>query len=394
MNATHKCNETVTAPSTTARPVAIIREDASSPIKTSDAALREAKSAEEAKGCKLIRASLETNDAALREAKSAEESKGCKLIRAALAPDERAHLADDGMVLRHYRAEKGNVDSAITKIKSTIRWRREFGVADIVTCFDDMNGDSLQLLRDTFREEAKTGKLYVRGHDREGRAIQYMAPGRENTRGETNQMKFLVYTLERAIACTAAAQAWRRRVGIRDTTNVGEEKICIIINFDQWTLRKSPPMSTTLYTLEILQKHYCERLHRAYVFNPPKFFVYFWNLIHRFVDPVTKDKIQFCTGDEGLKKIERDIDLRNVEDFVGGTGSVLQFDSEKYLLQYPHSSTFGEDVSHWRQSVKECMYAGKIDAEGGEEKKEEEDKPAERRGFRRCNSHSLFTGTF
>ena len=93
MNATHKCNETVTAPSTTARPVAIIREDASSPIKT--------------------------NDAALREAKSAEESKGCKLIRAALAPDERANLADDGMVLRHYRAEKGNVDSAITKIKST-----------------------------------------------------------------------------------------------------------------------------------------------------------------------------------------------------------------------------------------------------------------------------------
>ena len=368
MNATHKCNETVTAPSTTARPVAIIREDASSPIKT--------------------------NDAALREAKSAEEAKGCKLIRAALAPDEIAHLADDGMVLRHYRAEKGNVDSAITKIKSTTRWRREFGVADIVTCFDDMNDDSLQLLRDTFREEAKTGKLYVRGHDREGRAIQYMAPGRENTRGETNQMKFLVYTLERAVACTAAKQARRRRVGIRDTINVGEEKICIIINFDQWTLRKSPPMSTTLYTLEILQKHYCERLHRAYVFNPPKFFVYFWNLIHRFVDPVTKDKIQFCTGDEGLKKLERDIDLRNVEGFVGGTGSVLQFDSEKYLLQYPHSSTFGEDVSQWRQSVKECMYAGKIDAEGGEEKKEEEDKPAERRGFGRCNSHSLFTGTF
>ena len=381
MNATHKWNEAVTAPSTTASPVAITREDASSPIKTNDAALREAKSAEEAKGCKLISSPIKTNGAALRGTKSAEEAKGCKLIRAALAPDEIAHLADDGMVLRHYRAEKGNVDSAITKIKSTIRWRREFGVADIVTCFDDMNDDSLQLLRDTFREEAKTGKLYVRGHDREGRAIQYMAPGRENTKDETNQMKFLVYTLERAVACTAAAQARRRRVGIRDTINAGEEKICIIINFDQWTLRKSPPMSTTLYTLEILQKHYCERLHRAYVFNPPKFFVYFWNLIHRFVDPVTKDKIQFCTGAEGLKTIERDINLENVEDFVGGTGSVLQFDSEKYLLQCPHSSTFGEaDV-------------GNIDDEG-EEKKEEEDKQAERRGFRRCNSHSLFTGTF
>ena len=179
-------------------------------------------------------------------------------------------------------------------------------------------------------------------------------------------------------------------MGNRDTINAGEEKICIIINFDQWTLRKSPPMSTTLYTLEILQKHYCERLHRAYVFNPPKFFVYFWNLIHRFVDPVTKDKIQFCTGAEGLKTIERDIDLRNVEDFVGGTGSVLQFNSEKYLLQYPHSSTFGEDFAKY-------MHVGNIDDEGGEEKKEEEedeDKSAERRGFGRYNSHSLLTGTF
>mmetsp|Transcript_23662 Transcript_23662/g.68105 ORF Transcript_23662/g.68105 Transcript_23662/m.68105 type:complete len:372 (-) Transcript_23662:40-1155(-) len=371
MNATHKYNEAVTAPSTTAAPVTFTR-DASSPIKTS-------------------------NDAAhLRKVESAEEAKGCQLIRAALVPDEIAHLADHGMVLRHYRAEKGNVDSAITKIKNTIRWRREFGVADIVTCFDDLNDNSLKPLRDTFREEAKTGKLYVRGHDRGGRAIQYMAPGRENTRDETNQMKFLVYTLERAVACTAAEQARRRRVGIRHTINPGEEKICIIINFDQWTLRKSPPMSTTLYTLEILQKHYCERLHRAYVFNPPKFFVYFWNLIHRFVDPVTKDKIQFCTGVEGLKRIERDIDLGKVENFVGGTGSsVLQFDSEKYLLKYPHSSTFGDDPLRWRQNMKE--YVGNVDdedAEKAEEKKEDEDRPGERGSFRRCNSHSLFTGTF
>ena len=330
----------------------------------------------------------------LRKAGSSEETRGCQHIRDALTPDELAHMADDGMVLRHYRAEKGNADSAISKIKSTIRWRREFGVTDIVTCFNDLEDASLKPLRDTFREEAKTGKLYVRGRDRGGRAIQYMAPGRENTNNETNQMKFLVYTLERAVACTAAEQARRKNAGIQDTINPGEEKICIIINFDQWTLRKSPPMSTTLYTLEILQRHYCERLHRAYVFNPPKFFVCFWNLIHRFVDPVTKDKIQFCTGAEGLKRIEQDIDLSNVEEFVGGTGRVHQFDSEEYLLKYPHSATFGEDPSLWRQAVEDSG----VDV--GEEKKEDEednlnrDKIAGRESFRRCNSHSLFTGTF
>ena len=348
-----------------------------------------------------------TNDgptARLRKAESSEEARGCQLIRDALTPDEIAHLADNGMVLRHYRAEKGNVDSAISKIKSTIKWRREFGVKDIVTCFDDLDGASLKPLRDTFREEAKTGKLYVRGRDRGGRAIQYMAPGRENTNNETNQMKFLVYTLERAIACTAAEQGRRKEAGLQDTINPGEEKICIIINFDQWTLRKSPPMSTTLYTLEILQRHYCERLHRAYVFNPPKFFVYFWNLIHRFVDPVTKDKIQFCTGAEGLERIEQDIDLSNVEEFVGGTGRIHQFDSEEYLLKYPHSSTFGEDPSLWRRAVKECkgnVVASVVDLHVGEDEKKEneedharEKNAAERGSFRRCNSHSLFTGTF
>lgn len=349
-------------------------------------------------------ATIKTNDIPTarlrRKAESSEEARGCQLIRDALTPYEIAHLADDGMVLRHYRAEKGNVDSAISKIKSTIKWRREFGVADIVTCFDDLDDDYLKPLRDTFREEAKTGKLYVRGRDRGGRAIQYMAPGRENTNNETNQMKFLVYNLERAVACTAAEQARRKDAGMQDTINPGEEKICIIINFDQWTLRKSPPMSTTLYTLEILQRHYCERLHRAYVFNPPKFFVCFWNLIHRFVDPVTKDKIQFCTGAEGLKRIEQDIDLSNVEDFVGGTGRVHKFDSEEYLLKYPHSSTFGEDPSLWRRAVKERGGNVVAPVTWEDEKKEDEEddvrekNAAERGSFRRCNSHSLFTGTF
>lgn len=377
MNVPQKDNKAVAVLPASAATTAATKKDTSAPIKTSN----------------------DTPYARLRKAESSKEARGCQLIRDALTPDEIAHLADDGMVLRHYRAEKGNVDSAISKIKSTIKWRREFGVADIVTCFDDLEDASLKPLRDIFREEAKTGKLYVRGRDRGGRAIQYMAPGRENTNNETNQMKFLVYTLERAVACTAAEQARRKDAGFQDTINPGEEKICIIINFDRWTLRKSPPMSTTLYTLQILQEHYCERLHRAYVFNPPKFFVYFWNLIHRFVDPVTKDKIQFCTGAEGLKRIEQDIDLSNVEDFVGGTGRIHQFDSEEYLLKYPHSSTFGENVSLWRRAVKE--YEGSIvDSEVEEEKKEDEEddvrekNTAERGSFRRCNSHSLFTGTF
>ena len=165
---------------------------------------------------------------------SYDEQTGVQLILDALTPKERLHLADERQPLRHYRAEKGDVENAIRKIKSTIQWRQDFEVDDIMRCFDkdDVPLDDqkkLDRLANIIADENATGKIYCRGYDKEGRAILYLTPGRENSQHEFNNMRHLVYHLERAIACT------RRRSG--------REKVCIVIGYQGFKLSNAPPVS-------------------------------------------------------------------------------------------------------------------------------------------------------
>jgi len=90
------------------------------------------------------------------------------------------------MPLRHYRAEKGNLNEAIRKIKLTLKWREEFNVEGIKRCFDTeyikgLSADKqkeLNQLADIIAHENETGKIYSRGYDKQGRAILYLTPGR------------------------------------------------------------------------------------------------------------------------------------------------------------------------------------------------------------------------
>ncbi|KAL3816691.1 hypothetical protein ACHAXA_009130 [Cyclostephanos tholiformis] len=269
-----------------------------------------------------------------------DEEYGVSRIRMALTSDELTSLSDDDMPLRHYRAEKGDIDGAIRKIRNTIRWREEFGVEYIKRCFDDLDEydeysttsaeerTRMMDLANAISFENRTGKVYCRGYDRMGRAVLYLTPGRENSNDELNNMRHLVYQLERAIACT-------RRTS-------GRGKICIVIGYQGFRLTNAPPPSTVRHTLAILQHHYPERMHRAYICDPPLVFRTFWGAIRRFVDPTTLEKIAFCVGTDGRTMLERDFDTATTEVQAGGTGLLRQFDSSEYLFDTPFDRTFDE----------------------------------------------------
>ena len=91
-------------------------------------------------------------------------------------------------------------------LKAALDWRQEFGVADIVqACSENPPNEMTPVIQ----KENETSKLYVRGYDKEGRALLYMRPAKENTHENSpiNNMRHLVWNLEKAIACSAKDKA-------------------------------------------------------------------------------------------------------------------------------------------------------------------------------------------
>jgi CRAL/TRIO domain len=200
----------------------------------------------------------------------------------------------------------------------------------IIRAFEDGGSGGMA---DIIAKENETGKIYCRGFDAQGRCLLLMRPGRENTMREDDNMRHLVFQLEKAIACSAKN---------------GQGKLCLVIDYDGFTLAKSPPLATSKRTLDILQRHYCERMHRAYVCNPPFVFRSFWAIIKPFVDPVTKEKVCFCVGKKGFAKIADDLGgtdpaHRQLEKCASGVETVRDFDSKEYL-GLPFHVAFDEEA--------------------------------------------------
>ena len=283
------------------------------------------------------------------------EEKGSQAILAALTEEEIKSMPDANMPLRHFRADKGDVSKAIKRIKYALEWRQEFNVAQIITAAHppgDGDGSSSNSssssslseeekdIRKILKNEASTGKLYVRNHDREDRAILYMYPAREATQHPKHNILHLVYQIERAIACT-------------EHKSNGLEKIVIVMDFKSWKMKHASPMEVTKQTIHILQECYVERLARVYITNAPLIFRTFWKMVQVFLDPVTKAKVMFCKSSNAahLKILRERFDWKKVEqnalplgpgDDVGvDINHMVEFDVEDYFSS-PLHTTFDE----------------------------------------------------
>jgi CRAL/TRIO domain/CRAL/TRIO, N-terminal domain len=212
---------------------------------------------------------------------------------------------DDSTFLRYLRARKFDFSKASHMLDDTIKFRKEYGL-------DQMHSN----WADTITRENSTGKMYIRGFDRDGHVLLYMRPKHENTKDHDGNIKHLIYTMERALATMESSST--------------KEKLSLLIDFDGYSLSNAPPMKTSHETLNILQNHYPERLHRAYCLNPPWIFNAFWNVISPFIDPVTKDKIHMVKSQDLHRKLRDAIEPHILESSLGGEDS-RPFVSSAYL---------------------------------------------------------------
>jgi hypothetical protein len=211
-----------------------------------------------------------------------------KLEEEGLTPKERK-FCDEACLCRYLRARDWNLNKSYKMLRDTLKWREEFKVE--------------QITAEHVKEEAKTGKMFKRGHDALGRPTVYMTPQRENSKNYTKNLQLLVYTIERAI----------------DSLPEGVEQMSWVIDFNGYSLSNAPPISVAMETLNILSNHYPERLGVAVMVDTPWIFGLFWKAVSPFIHPNTAKKIQFVSGQSEKEKLfSKLFDIHSIEKRFGG----------------------------------------------------------------------------
>jgi len=253
------------------------------------------------------------------------EEDGYKQIVAALSPQEITDMSDHNLPLRHFRADKGDIEKAIKRTKYAIQWRKESKVEEILKAAHNPTTTEEEKIRKMLMKEAETGKMYVRNYDKEGRAILWIYQKRENTNNPENNIMHLVYQIERMIACTERQ---------------GYEKSVIVFDFLGWKMKHSASLDVTKKTIHILQDCYVERIARIYITNSPAVFRTFFNMVKVFLDANTRKKIVFVT-DKERPELEKYFDPEKVESCIFGTSNVKEYNVEEYFST-PLNVSFNE----------------------------------------------------
>ena len=166
-------------------------------------------------------------------------------------------------LLRYLRATKWNVSGALGRLQSTLSWRREYKA-------DEFTFDYIS-------PENETGKQVVLGFDNDARPCLFLNPAKQNTDMSDRQIHHLCFMLDRTI----------------DMMPAGTENATLIINFKGAGSGKVPTMGQARQVLNILQGHNPERLGKALISQLPWYVNTFFKLISPFIDPVTRDKMNF-----------------------------------------------------------------------------------------------------
>lgn len=245
------------------------------------------------------------------------EETGYRQILAALSPQEIIDMVDPNLPLRHFRADKGDIEKAIKRTKYAIQWRKDFRVEELLKAAHNPTTPQEEKIRGVLMKEAETGKMFVRNYDKEGRAILWIYQKRENTNNPEHNIMHLVYQIERMIACSERQ---------------GYEKSVIVLDFLGWKMKHASSLDVTKKTIHILQDCYVERIARIYLTNAPSVFRTFFNMVKVFLDPSTKKKIVFVTEKE-RPEMEKYFDPETAESCIFGTAStkLKEYNVEEYF---------------------------------------------------------------
>lgn len=235
------------------------------------------------------------------------------------------------MARRHLVAEKGNASLALDKMALTIQYRNEINVDVIRRCFSKMEYRDEEemkirgMIEKGLEKELSDGKHFIRGHDNEERSLFCLFPRRYESFDTKWYLLGKIYTLERALAYTERVSGGR------------EEKVNVVFDYQQYSHKKEPPLSLIKDLMFCLRDHYPERLRFLCFIDAPFMFRAFWTLVRPFIDPVTKKKIRFISGNAQKRKFfSRIVSENQAMTFMLPEGKKPdEYDMRNYLYNVP-----------------------------------------------------------
>ncbi|XP_021718002.1 random slug protein 5-like [Chenopodium quinoa] len=237
------------------------------------------------------------NDPLQRDAK-------VKELKVALGPlsGRNAKFCTDACLRRYLEARNCNVDKAKKMVEETLKWRDAYKPEEIRW--------------HEVAHEGETGKVSrANFHDREGRTVLIMRPGKQNTTSAEGNVRHLVYLLENAIL----------------NLPEGQEQMVWMIDYTGFSMSTSLSVRTARDIINILQNHYPERLGIAVLYNPPRIFYAFWRAVKYFLDPKTSQKVKFVypKNKDSAELMRSYFDVENLPKEFGGIAT-LEYDHEEF----------------------------------------------------------------
>jgi len=213
---------------------------------------------------------------------------------------------DDAMLLRFLRARKFDVVKAKAMLLEAEKWRKDFGVEDIMKNFQFTEREQvMNYYPQYYHKTDKDGRpLYIQQVGKLDVAALYKITTKER------MLQQLVYEYEKFLqdripACSKA---------------VGHpiETTCSILDLKNVSLSSYYKVSDFISEASAIgQNRYPETMGKFYIINAPWGFSTIWAIVRGWLDAVTVEKIKMLSGSE-LNKLLEQIPAENLPKEFGG----------------------------------------------------------------------------
>mmetsp|Transcript_7759 Transcript_7759/g.6929 ORF Transcript_7759/g.6929 Transcript_7759/m.6929 type:complete len:256 (+) Transcript_7759:40-807(+) len=166
---------------------------------------------------------------------------------------------------------RGNIDKAAEALITTIKWRKE------------LNADNIS--PDEFQTYAARRVVFQHGFDKNQRPMVNVIVSRHDKyhRDIEEFRKYCIYTTDQTVKLSKP----------------DEEKYTVFYDLSSFSLQNMDFEAVKVF-LGIVQAHYPECLGSAYIVDAPFIFSACWNIIKRWIDPVTASKYIFISSSKLL----------------------------------------------------------------------------------------------